>query len=669
MAALQLPEQLSFLLGAMGSIIINAIGLLILNALVGSHVAHAAETLDPEAYEATIEAKIREDVKAAGPEAEKLWNQAEAAEKANDKNSSKEALKQLTTLAPNLDHGHRFLCMTKLGLDDVAGAAASCKEALRLNGGFSRNRSRLAFIEWRQNNVQEADRILRLGTDRADFIARFVTCHVAAELNSEPTARDRDFLDCSKKIATDFPKNPTARGLRSQVYLAEGDIAAANRELEEATRLGLAQEEREHIRKQIDEKGRPSPALLVMLGFLGVLVLWLTMLGSFWSKGTRLSESCLLAVEEAMRGKIEPITDAERRMRKRYQRTIGLISIFFFLSLPFVGLLTVLFVVLLCGISLYVGQVPYRLLFFVGLAALVSLYAIAQSLVTLLRYKEKDPGEEIQLDGEPALAEMLRGVAEDMGTRPIDRVFVTPGTEMAVYERGSALSSMRGKGERCLVLGIGLLEGFSLRGFQSVLAHEYGHFRNEDTAGGHIAIAVRRSLAHIVTEMAKGAAAAWYNPAWWFIVSFVRIFNRVTQGASRLQEVLADRAAVMTYGSSAFIEGFHHIIRREVAFDLHSRATSREAYERQVLVQNFYAYAPQNVADPAEVQAREWYLYNAVASEEDSHPPPKDRVELATRMNLEGERTLQGEAAMAWSLFANREILEQRMTWKIRNGT
>jgi hypothetical protein len=55
-----------------------------------------------------------------------------------------------------------------------------------------------------------------------------------------------------------------------------------------------------------------------------------------------------------------------------------------------------------------VGQIPYQLLFFVGLAALVSLYAIFQSLVALIRHKEKVPGEEIKLGEEPALAKMLR---------------------------------------------------------------------------------------------------------------------------------------------------------------------------------------------------------------------------------------------------------------------
>ena len=54
---------------------------------------------------------------------------------------------------------------------------------------------------------------------------------------------------------------------------------------------------------------------------------------------------------------------------------------------------------------------------------------------------------------------------------------------------------LRGRAERCLILGVGVLEGLKIGPFKAVLAHEYGHFTNKDTAGGGFALAVRRSLA------------------------------------------------------------------------------------------------------------------------------------------------------------------------------
>ena len=48
---------------------------------------------------------------------------------------------------------------------------------------------------------------------------------------------------------------------------------------------------------------------------------------------------------------------------------------------------------------------------------------------------------------------------------------------------------------------------------KAVLAHEYGHFANRDTAGGGFALAVRRAVLEMARTLAEGGAATWYNPA------------------------------------------------------------------------------------------------------------------------------------------------------------
>jgi hypothetical protein len=106
------------------------------------------------------------------------------------------------------------------------------------------------------------------------------------------------------------------------------------------------------------------------------------------------------------------------------------------------------------------------------------------------------------------LRALLDEVAETIGTRPVDNVYLTPGTEVAVFERGGLWRQLQGNTERCLILGIGVLEGFQLGPLRAVLAHEYGHFQNRDTAGGGLALAVRRSLFTMAQGLAQGGAAA-----------------------------------------------------------------------------------------------------------------------------------------------------------------
>ena len=43
------------------------------------------------------------------------------------------------------------------------------------------------------------------------------------------------------------------------------------------------------------------------------------------------------------------------------------------------------------------------------------------------------------------------------------------------------------------------------------------------------------------------------------------LFRRITHGASRLQEINADRVAAGVYGKEAFEEGLRHVIRRDVS--------------------------------------------------------------------------------------------------------
>ena len=87
-------------------------------------------------------------------------------------------------------------------------------------------------------------------------------------------------------------------------------------------------------------------------------------------------------------------------------------------------------------------------------------------------------------------------------------------------------------GDRCAQL-----DGMQVGWLRSILAHEYGHFRNQDTAGGTFALAARRSMMSLVIRLAESGTAGWFNPAWWFARAYLAVFLRVSLGASRLQEI------------------------------------------------------------------------------------------------------------------------------------
>jgi Zn-dependent protease with chaperone function len=278
-----------------------------------------------------------------------------------------------------------------------------------------------------------------------------------------------------------------------------------------------------------------------------------------------------------------------------------------------------------------------------------------------------DPGERLDLAHHPLLRQLLDRVAERIGTRPVDDVFLTPGTEIAVMERGGVQRQLTGGARRCLILGIGVLDGMTVGQLKAILAHEYGHFSNRDTAGGGVALSVRRSIVTMTIHLVQGGAAAWYNPAWWFVRGFYALFLRISQGASRLQEILADRWAAFAYGSAAFAAGLTHVIEASVRFDVNANAAVREALDKARPLPNLYTYRSPDVSDAAHIQQQIDEAMRAEPSPYDSHPAPAQRLAWVGALDAPGEPDAR-DGDDAWTLLNDREALEKHMTAQVRES-
>jgi Zn-dependent protease with chaperone function len=346
-------------------------------------------------------------------------------------------------------------------------------------------------------------------------------------------------------------------------------------------------------------------------------------------------------------------------VRRAYAAVLSLCCTFYYASIPIV-LLLVLGVAggLLYGIFA-LGHIPVKLVALIVIVAGVSVWSMIKSL--FIRVKDEDPGIRLDLAKEPKLRALLDDVAQQIGTRAVDNVYLTPGTDVAVMERGKGKTK-----ERCLILGVAALDGFALRPFKAVLGHEYGHFTNRDTAGGAYALAVRNSLHATAFALATGGAAAWYNPAWLFVNGFHRVFMRISQGASRLQEVLADRWAVFAYGAEAFERGLRHVVERSVRFDAHVGATLKEVVDQKVPLANLYTYAPASLRDGVSEAIEE--SLNRKASAYDSHPSPCERFELVHALPQSARGAEPDDDAPVWSVFTDPSGVQHAMTAQVREN-
>jgi Zn-dependent protease with chaperone function len=233
-----------------------------------------------------------------------------------------------------------------------------------------------------------------------------------------------------------------------------------------------------------------------------------------------------------------------------------------------------------------------------------------------------------------------------------------------VLERGSMTARLRDRAQRSLLLGVGVLPGFTRKQLRAVLAHEYGHFSHRDTAGGDVAMVVQASLVRSLIGIAQAGGATFYNPAWHFLRGFHALFLRVTLGASRLQEIMADHFAAVAYGAEAFKEGLTHFVRRSLEFSRNVDVLVNQAQQARRPLANLYESPATPESDDLERAFAERMADKG--SPYDSHPPPGQRIAWVSRIPAQPEHATSDDGP-AWDLFADRQAIEAEMT-AIANG-
>lgn len=575
---------------------------------------------------------------------------------------------RVLAVAPRFHHALRRQCRARLELKDRAGALPLCRAALAAAITPANQMTLADALTIRGTGIEPSNSDLTAGADLArrafdadpkNIFTALSACNVSLrteELELLKRAADRLQVLAPRELGTEHCGVFAA--------LVRDRYADARRHLDAARAAGLDPATADQLGGLID---RNEP-LWSRYGWpaLWAVATWAAVLAMLLLAGVALSAVTLRGARQMIGDPRAASSAGTVALRGVYRIVLWLTCAVYYLSLPLVILLVVGAAYGLWLAFAAIGRIPLKLAAMVAIVVLVSLWAVVKSLwASLVRGKRSDPGLRVDVADHPRFREALAEAAARVGTRPVDSVFMTPGTDAAVYEQGGLARQLSGRTERCLILGAGLLDGMTQGQLKAILAHEYGHFVNRDTAGGGLALAVRRSVLQMAQSLAKGGAATSYNPAWLFVINFHKLFLRVSQGASRLQEMLADRWAALAYGGANFASGLSHVIRRSVHFDKHADATLREVLDGGLGLQNLYRYAPAQPIPIDEVATEVEQAMRAEPSPYDSHPRPVDRIAWVGDLPCAHSVDVNG-AATAWDLFADREALERRLTDVVR---
>jgi hypothetical protein len=467
-------------------------------------------------------------------------------------------------------------------------------------------------------------------------------------------AIDLDQIDplrvATKKLVAEHPELMVTHYYSALLAAADEEWITAEREILQAEKLGLPHEATQSfLDSGVGSRARVWHYTYYSLGIVAVWVLGLLFLfltGKFMSRVTLRS----IETEDPNR----PTSRSQMTLRQWYRRLITLAGLYYALSMPVVMFLVIAVAASITYGFIMLGRIPIKLVLLLGFGALITIFKMIRSLFR--KIEKEDPGRALNIEEAPRLWDLTRSVASTVQTRAIDEIRITPGTELAVYEKGTFRERSYDKAKRILILGVGCLNGFRLNSFRAVLAHEYGHFSNRDTAGGDVAMRVNDHMMKFAQAMYEGGQAVWWNIAFQFLRIYHFIFRRLSHGATRLQEVLADRVAAMKYGASAFEDGLTHVVKRSAQFNVIATHEINASLAARRVIQNLYELPAIENADVAEA-TRE--ALNRETSEDDTHPSPNDRFRFTRRITSQTEPALSG---MVWDLFTNREALTAEMT-------
>jgi Zn-dependent protease with chaperone function len=616
-----------------------------------------------DAFDQQIAAQLQVE----SAEAARLFAEANAARERDDHANASRLYGLVYKMVPRFVHALRRQAGEELALGHRQQAIALGRAALAADAS-AENLTGLALALAREVNgskptadeVAEALRLAQQAVQKApdDFFANAGLCQIA--LRGQDTSPLKQGVERLLQIADD---EAATHEFAAILAAEEGRFDDAEHQLTRAHELGMPDAEYQGMRAAIRE-ARPATYGLGSL-LLRALGAWVGALLLLFGCGALLSRAVLHAAEAMPTEASGRAQGAPALVRRAYAVVLWLSCAYYYVSMPILAL-----VVLVAGGGIVyacfaIGHVPIKLVAIVVIVTFATLWSILKSL--FVRAKDEDPGEPLDLRTQPRLRALLVEVARRLGTRPVENVYLTPGTEVAVMERGGMWRQLRGSAERCLILGVGVLEGLKIGPFKAVIAHEYGHFSNRDTAGGGLALGVRRSLFTMAKGLAESGTAHWYNPAWIFLNVFFRVFMRISQGASRLQEILADRWAAFTYGSKAFETGLRHVIEQSVRFEARAGATLGETLRTQTALVNLYQHALTTPVPEEQILKAVTEALHRPPSVYDSHPSPTERTRWVRALNAKGTTAGADDAQDVWTLFADRDKIEERMTGRVRD--
>jgi Zn-dependent protease with chaperone function len=246
----------------------------------------------------------------------------------------------------------------------------------------------------------------------------------------------------------------------------------------------------------------------------------------------------------------------------RALRALVLLAGFYVMGIALLAVVLGLDWALLVG-PLATGYFPLGLFFF---STMLIIPIVRGMLAFLLagRRGEGKTGYVVPPDDQPELWAEIGEAARLAGTYPPDRLVLLGDVNAGVSERARLLGLLSGR--RTMYVGVPLLAGLTVPRLRSVLAHEFGHYSNQDTRLAGITMRGREAVAHTIEAFRDGGSRA-HVVIGNLYVRYANFFLRVTQSVGRRQEFAADATAARSTGRDTTAGALQEVSLLSAAYD------------------------------------------------------------------------------------------------------
>lgn len=551
---------------------------------------------------------------------------------------------------PNFDPLLRRRGSMQISLGNIKEGIDLSKKAVEINRS-AYNLANLAeayLISKDTTKLPEAQQLLKeaIKLENGDALYILITqTQISLQMNDI-----NSFKETLIQIKAKYPNEMVTHYYSALLSAYEEKWQEAKNEILIAKEKGLPQED---VDSFLDSGVNTEILKINCIIYFGIVVgIWILGLLSLFLIGKLFSNLTLKAIEN---GELETSSAKPGGwLRSGYKNLITIGGFYYYASLPIILALVIALAGGIIYLFLLAGTIPIKLAALLVIGAVFTIYSMIRSL--LLKVDYTDPGRELKKEEAQDLYNLTDEVAQIMGTRPIEEIRITPLNDLAVYEKGTRREKMNDQGKRILILGTAVLKDFKKGDFKAVLAHEYGHFAHRDTAGGEIAFRVQNDINKYFIALHNAQQNTVWNVAFQFLRLYNFIFLRISHGATRLQEVLADRIAAKTFGTPSFVNGLTHVIKRQIEFEKYANVEIEEAVELKRPINNLYELHG-NHDTTIEEELSE--ILNSKTTEDDTHPSPADRFRY-----IEGIKSANviEDDSLVKDLFQDWNALTEEMT-------